>query len=250
VISIVLLASLQARSTAALQDPTTVSEHSPTTAVKLSSASLALELDRAIRVLRRGLKENWQTRDQYLLAFEMTPSMDSAGRPVKDAKKYVECAIGEHLQTHLIWDESPPLGVEANRTIIEFTRLRNEADEARTPKDGSSNAEVHASEVRLPPCIVSPRRKVAVSAGVAAGMLKTKTAPVYPADVNVSGTVVLRAIIGVEGRVEALRVISGPVMLQQSALDAVRQWTYRPYRLSNTAVEVETTVKVFFAPRH
>jgi protein TonB len=48
--------------------------------------------------------------------------------------------------------------------------------------------------------------------------------------------------------VEALRVISGPASLQQATLDAVRQWTYRPYLLNNTPVEVETTINVVFAP--
>jgi periplasmic protein TonB len=81
---------------------------------------------------------------------------------------------------------------------------------------------------------------------VAAGMLKTKVDPVYPAEAlknHVSGTVVLHATISTEGRVEALRVISGPTSLQQAALDAVRQWTYRPI-----PVEVETTINIVFAP--
>jgi protein TonB len=82
-------------------------------------------------------------------------------------------------------------------------------------------------------------------------MLKTKIDPVYPAEAlksQVSGMVVLDARISTKGVVEALRVISGPASLQQAALDAVRQWTYRPYLLNNTPVEVETTVNVVFAP--
>jgi len=41
--------------------------------------------------------------------------------------------------------------------------------------------------------------------------------------------------------------VSGPVMLRQAALDAVRNWRYKPYKLNNQPVEVETTVNVVFA---
>ena len=60
--------------------------------------------------------------------------------------------------------------------------------------------------------------------------------------------VVLHATISAKGSVKALRVISGPVSMQQAALDIVRQWTYRPYLLNNRPVEFETTIKIDFAP--
>jgi protein TonB len=96
---------------------------------------------------------------------------------------------------------------------------------------------------------VAPPKKVNISGGVAAGMLLQKTIPVYPPiakAARVSGTVVLQATISKTGTIENLRVISGPQMLQQSALDAVRSWRYRPYLLNNEPVEVETTVNVVF----
>jgi protein TonB len=82
-----------------------------------------------------------------------------------------------------------------------------------------------------------------------AGMLLLKTQPVYPPiakAARVQGTVVLQATISKTGSIENLHVISGPAMLQQAALDAVRSWRYRPYLLSNEPVEVETTVNVIF----
>jgi protein TonB len=57
---------------------------------------------------------------------------------------------------------------------------------------------------------------------------------------------VLQATISKTGLIENLRVISGPAMLQQAALDAVKTWRYRPYLLNNEPVEVETTVNVIF----
>lgn len=91
---------------------------------------------------------------------------------------------------------------------------------------------------------------VNISAGVAGGLVVTKSAPVYPdiaKTARVSGTVVLGATISKTGSIQGLHVISGPVMLRQSALDAVRTWRYKPYRLNNEPVDVETTVDVVFS---
>jgi protein TonB len=63
---------------------------------------------------------------------------------------------------------------------------------------------------------------------------------------RVQGTVVLQATISKAGTIENLRVVSGPAMLQQAALDAVKTWRYKPYLLNNEPVEVETTVNVIF----
>jgi len=81
------------------------------------------------------------------------------------------------------------------------------------------------------------------------GMLLQKTQPVYPPiakAARVSGTVVLQATISKTGTIENLRIINGPAMLQQAAMDAVKSWRYRPYLLNNEPVEVETTVNVIF----
>jgi TonB family protein len=92
-------------------------------------------------------------------------------------------------------------------------------------------------------------RQINISSGVAQGSLQFKVAPVYPPDAKaagVSGTVVLQCTISKEGRVVNLNVVSGPALLQQSAIDAVRQWRYRPYLVNGEAVEVQTTVNLIF----
>jgi periplasmic protein TonB len=88
-----------------------------------------------------------------------------------------------------------------------------------------------------------------VSSGVMQGMLIYKVIPTYPAIARVarnSGAVVLQATISRTGTIENLRVMSGPAMLRQAALDAVKQWRYRPYMLNGQPVEVETAVEVDF----
>ena len=81
-------------------------------------------------------------------------------------------------------------------------------------------------------------------------MLIHKTQPVYPAiarSARVQGTVVLQAKISVTGKVTNLQVVSGPPMLRQGAIDAVKTWVYKPYTLNNQPTEVDTTVNVVFS---
>jgi protein TonB len=96
---------------------------------------------------------------------------------------------------------------------------------------------------------VEAPKKMNISAGVAGGLLVHKTAPTYPQiakQSRVSGTVVIEATISKAGSIENLRVVNGPTMLRQAALDAVKTWRYRPYLLDGQPVEVETTVDVAF----
>jgi protein TonB len=95
----------------------------------------------------------------------------------------------------------------------------------------------------------TPPKKISISSGVMAGNLLEKTLPQYPAiakAARVQGVVVVQATISNTGLIENLRVISGPPMLQQAAVDAVRSWRYTPYLLNGEPVEVETTVNVVF----
>ena len=61
------------------------------------------------------------------------------------------------------------------------------------------------------------------------------------------GWVQLDAVISKTGEVEQLKVASGPKELQQSALDAVRQWTYKPFLLNGQPIEVRTTINVNYS---
>jgi periplasmic protein TonB len=95
----------------------------------------------------------------------------------------------------------------------------------------------------------APKGPVRIAGPVEAGLLLYKKVPVYPQiaiEMRIEGTVVLQATISKSGTIENLRVVSGPAMLQQAALDAVQSWRYRPYQLDNEPIEVETTVNVVF----
>jgi len=97
--------------------------------------------------------------------------------------------------------------------------------------------------------VQAPKAVQQVSKGVMAGLLIHRVVPDYPTipkNIHLEGTVVLEATISRSGSIENLRVVSGPALLQQAALDAVAQWRYRPYLLNGQPVEVETTVNVEF----
>ena len=88
-----------------------------------------------------------------------------------------------------------------------------------------------------------------VSPGEMQRLLINHVFPVYPPEAkkaHIQGTVVLRAVIATDGAIDQLTVVSGPKELQQSSLDAVRQWRYKPYVVDGEPVEVETTVNVIY----
>jgi protein TonB len=85
---------------------------------------------------------------------------------------------------------------------------------------------------------------------ISEGNLIRKVQPTYPPlarSARIQGTVVLQAVISKQGTIENLSVVTGHPMLAPAALDAVRQWRYRPYILNNEPVEVETQITVNFS---
>jgi periplasmic protein TonB len=98
------------------------------------------------------------------------------------------------------------------------------------------------------PKVATPTR-VRVSQGVTQGLLLRRIQPTYPPlakQARIAGAVVLQAEISKDGSIQNLHVISGHPMLVPSAIEAVKQWKYRPYILNGEPVEVETTITVNF----
>lgn len=98
------------------------------------------------------------------------------------------------------------------------------------------------------PKVATPQR-VRVSLGVSQGLLIKKVQPAYPPlarQARIQGTVLLQAEISKDGAIENLRLISGHPMLAPAAIEAVKQWRYKPYMLNGEPVAVETQVQVNF----
>lgn len=84
-------------------------------------------------------------------------------------------------------------------------------------------------------------------------MLIYRVEPLYPElpkQLHREGRVELHAIIGTDGTIQSLQVISGDPLFLRSALDAVQQWRYRPTILNGQPVEVDTTITVIYTLQH
>jgi periplasmic protein TonB len=94
-----------------------------------------------------------------------------------------------------------------------------------------------------------PNKPLNISTGVLQGMLLVPIRPVYPMiakAARVEGSVVVEAVISRTGTIESLNVVSGPEMLRQAAIDAIREARYQPYRLNGEPTEVQTRITVNF----
>ncbi|HUB79796.1 MAG TPA: energy transducer TonB [Bryobacteraceae bacterium] len=97
--------------------------------------------------------------------------------------------------------------------------------------------------------VISTAPRIRVGGNVQSAMAIRKVPPVYPPDAKaarIQGSVHLSAIIGPDGAVQQVTVLGGPPELSQAAVDAVRQWVYKPTRLNGNPVQVETNIDVNF----
>ena len=106
---------------------------------------------------------------------------------------------------------------------------------------------ISATPVAVPK-VATPQR-VRVSSGVSSGLLIRRVNPTYPPlarQARIQGVVILQAQISKDGSIENLQLISGHPMLAPAAIEAVKQWKYKPYLLNGEPVEVDTQVQVNF----
>jgi periplasmic protein TonB len=117
-----------------------------------------------------------------------------------------------------------------------------------TARRGVFDSIGNSVDVVPPPPPAAPAHPLKVSHW-AEGNIIYRVQPSYPPiarQARVQGSVELRAIISKTGAIENLVVVSGHPMLVKSAIEAVRQWRYRPYLLNNEPIEVETEITVNF----
>src|ERR1700722_4404694 len=91
--------------------------------------------------------------------------------------------------------------------------------------------------------MVAPAQPLRIG-GELNGRVLTKVLPVFPCEAlkqHVNGAVVMQVTVGKDGLVKEVSVISGPQLLRAAFSDAVRQWTYKPYLLNGSPIEVVGT---------
>lgn len=97
--------------------------------------------------------------------------------------------------------------------------------------------------------VTEPPGRIRVAADIEARMLQHEVAPIYPpvaVAARIQGIVTLHAIIGPDGSIKELQYISGPLLLMRAAMNAVKQWKYKPFLLNGQPTEADTSIPVVF----
>jgi periplasmic protein TonB len=114
--------------------------------------------------------------------------------------------------------------------------------------DSNMVASIVNSPIRVPNP-VRETQTLKVSQGVTQGMLIKRVQPVYPGQakqMHLEGAVQLLASIAKDGSISSVKQLSGDAILGRAAVDAVRQWKYKPYFLNGEPVEIQTQITVNF----
>jgi periplasmic protein TonB len=149
--------------------------------------------------------------------------------------------------------DSAPLLVKSNPAAV---KTQSPSPESVTPtlnpptiasaNDNALSSLMSSVPATLPKASLATTR---ISQGVSQGLLIKRVQPKYPQaalSAHAQGTVQIEATIDKEGKVTNLKVLSGHPILARSALEAVRQWRYKPYYLDGEPVEIETQITVNF----
>jgi len=97
--------------------------------------------------------------------------------------------------------------------------------------------------------VEQPVRALPMSQGVSNGYLVHRVSPVYPSqarELRMQGAVRLDAIISEQGTIESVKLVEGQPVLARAAIDAIKQWRYKPYELNGKPVKIATTITVHF----
>ena len=182
--------------------------------------------------VRQGLKIDYDSVvDEGLSDLEKAIDLDPS---YDDAMAYLNLLYRERADLR----DTPE---EYREDIKKADEWLQKAIDTRRQKSGS---------VAAPPKPTTPERPRNVRSRVEYTLLIKRVEPVYPAAAlaaRVEGSVRLSIVIGADGKVGEIQVVSGHPLLIQAATDAVRQWVYQPTLLNGIPIEVITTVDVKFS---
>ena len=168
------------------------------------------------------------------------PAVEAPKKIAAPAVKKAVAAVKGHL-------DIPPLesGVTATRTVLPPLDVEVVAGDAhRTVRPGSTvtNLEIKGAPSAFTATNAAERERIATVDGV-----YEASYPLLAQHMNVEGSVVLQALIGADGVIENLRVVSGPSILTAAAQQAVREWRFKPYVQNGTPVETKARITVNFS---
>jgi protein TonB len=201
----------------------------------------------------------------------VTPEPASKSKAANTEKPSAEVSPTAHKTESAKSESSKPAEAEPEPEVVvkNFEEPRVvKANPASVPKKKVSEAEMEAPSAigasaddqsaisnivtsvptNVPKAMPAPEM-LKVSQGVTQGMLLRRVQPVYPhsaLQMRIAGSVQLQAVIDKAGNIASVKVLSGDPILSKSAVDAVKQWKYKPYLLDGEAVEIQTQITVNF----
>ncbi len=227
-------------------------------AVHIPQDSEPLKADSSFTVLVTN-RSGAQDCKQYLEVLAISAQSHKEGKPKGDLSQF---AIAGHdfyrrdFEFHHDPEHRTFLCTSIKDSMLQWNIVglsKNAIESAVSTLGSITTAPPPATTTQPPPATVEPSKvspqvqAVRVSSGVSVGLLIKKVAPVYPPEARyarIQGSVVMTAVINKVGDVVDLEVISGPIELVVSAVNAVRKWKYRPYLLLGNPVEVQTQIVV------
>jgi periplasmic protein TonB len=182
---------------------------------------------------------NWVLKT--MLVAPPPPVAPAAPTPVRTATRARVIRLGEIRTPRFIPSRIP---TEVGEPPVEYVDV---GPNGNSSSDGLTYL-LHNTSLPPPP-VEQKTQRIRVGGSIEAASIVNRVVPQYPAiakTAHVSGAIVLHAIIARDGTVQELTYISGPPLLIKAAMDAVREWRYRPTMLNGEPVEVETTIDVVF----
>jgi len=191
-----------------------------------------------------------------------TTAAGKTAAPAAKSKRRSAAAAKAEAKTPAATTPATPVAATTNRTVLPPLEVEVVAgDTHRTIRPGTNSVRVDL-QPGMPQQAASDAGTADTTAGVtsnaservqmSAGTAEVVSRPVRPAypllarQMKVQGSVILQALIGKDGMIQDLRVLSGPPILATAAQDAVRQWHFKPHYLGADAVETQAKITVNF----
>jgi TonB family protein len=187
----------------------------------------------------------------------VSPRADKRRRSKSPAKHLAAASTAE--------SSAPPVGATATRTVLPPLEVEVVAGDAhRTVRPGTNSVRVDLQSAAPAKAVseVSTAKKAQTAANVTnnaaervemsadtSEVVTNSVQPGYPLlarQMKVQGSVILQALIGRDGLIQDLRVLNGPPILANAALEAVKQWHFKPHYLGSEAVETQARITVNF----
>jgi TonB family protein len=189
----------------------------------------------------------------------VTPKSDKAAKAETHPAKASAASEASKPETSIVAENTMPASIAAAQPMVikngsGKAAVRTTANTESTDAPALSMTEAAAQGQELPnlgPATTATPvlQQMVVSQGVSRGLLVKQVQPVYPQtaiEMHVEGAVELMAIIAKTGNISSVKVLSGDKELARAAIDAVKQWKYKPYLLNGEPVDIQTQITVRF----